>query len=394
MTREAPPWAGHDDERAGELELATLTAPAAVEELPADEWDALVEALPRPSPCLLHGWVVERLRHGVGEVEPRVHVARRGARLVGALPFEVVQRGGLRVAGFVGGPDTAWGDVLLAPDEPEETARRLVEHAARSDQLYGHLYGLSADSRLARHAALALVERVPAPSFDLSQGWDAVYLRKVSRGHRKDHRRKRRGLEQLGRLETTIARTPVELEAALAHTFRLHELRWSGRYDRSGYTTPASRRFIGDVVARLARGERYRIVMLELDGTPIAFLSFFVVGNAFVGHRTGFDPAYAKFSPGALIFFEGFAAPEAEGLTRVELGSGEERFKHSLADSMEPLFDGYGLATGVLGAVASAAGSRTLSLRHRLKSMDPLRAVHRRVHAVAAARPPAVAGPQ
>ena len=50
-------------------------------------WDDLVRAMPRPSPFLLHPWLLEWWRHYGRDDELAVHVAYRGDRLVGALPL-------------------------------------------------------------------------------------------------------------------------------------------------------------------------------------------------------------------------------------------------------------------------------------------------------------------
>jgi CelD/BcsL family acetyltransferase involved in cellulose biosynthesis len=368
------------------LELVTLTRPDAVEHLPVEEWDALVEALPHPSPYLLQGWIVAELHGALETCEPRIHVARRSGSLVGALPLVISRTHGLRVAGFAGGAHTVWGDVLLAPGEPAATARELVSLAAHSDQDYCRFHGLAPDSRLGAVANLALVERTHAAGFDLLPGWDDVYRCKVSKRHRQSHRQKRRALAELGPLETRVARTPDELEAVLDDTFRLHELRWNGRYDSYGYAAPASRRLMHEVVSRLGAREQYRIVTLELGGRSIAFLSFFVVGDVAVGHRTAFDPVHARYSPGALVFFDGFAEMAAAGLRRFEFGGGDEQFKRSFADEISPLDDGFGLATTRRGSLAAAAAPPGTRLRRRLKRRRSLRGAYRRARALTSHR--------
>ncbi len=362
--------------------LVTLTEPDAVDQLPVEEWDALVEALPHPSPYLLKGWVVAELRHSLETCEPRIHIARRSGSLVGALPLAISRTHGLRVAGFAGGPHTVWGDVLLAPGEPESTARELVSLAAHSDQDHCRFHGLAPDSRLGALAELTLVERIHAAGFDLVPGWDDVYRRKVSKRHRQGHRHKRRALAELGPLGTRVARAPDELEAVLDDTFRLHELRWRGRYDTYGYAEPASRRLMHEVVARLGARGQYRIVTLELGARPIAFLSFFVIGNVAVGHRTAFDPAYARYSPGALVFFDGFADMSATGLKRFEFGGGDEQFKEPFADEIRPLDDGFGLATTLRGSFAASVAPPATRLRRRLKRRQSLRGAYRHARAL------------
>lgn len=362
-----------------DVEFETLTDAASFARLPVDEWDALVRRLPHPSPYLLHGWTAAYLRHAPPGCVPRVHVAFRRGQLVAALPLTVSLHHGMKLADFAGGPQTVWGDLLLAPGEPEATAGSLVAAAARSDQDYAHFHGLAPDSRLGRLGRLTLVGRMDAITADLAPGWNDVYLAKFSKRHRQDHRRKRRWLNELGTLETRIAQSPAELGAVLDDTFRLHELRWQRRYDCSAYTSPVSRDVLRDAVGRLGARGQYRVVTIELDSRPIAFLSFFVVGDVGVGHRTAFDPAYARESPGLLVFLDGLEHASETGLARFEFGTGNESFKRVLGDAVVRVHDGLGLATSRTGTAAAAADRGAVELRMRLKESPTLRSAHERV---------------
>src|SRR5215208_4353923 len=213
----------------------------------------LVRAGPRPSPFLLHAWLLEWWRHHGDEGELAVHVAYRDGRLVGALPLCVLPRRGLRVTSFIGG-DPGLADMLLADDESVSTADALADRARGADQDLAEFSGLPADSRLIAGlgpSALTLIERAEAPVLDLSPGWDSVYTTKFSSKQRSHHRRRRRQLAQLGRIDVEVARTVDELKAALEDAFVLHDLRWQGRPDGSGFTTPA-----GVVKPRGSRGAR------------------------------------------------------------------------------------------------------------------------------------------
>ena len=103
--------------------LATVSTGEEFEAL-AHEWDGLVRAMPRPSPFMLHAWLAEWWPHYGDGAELAVHVARREARLVGALPLVVRRRAGLRVASFMGGRLSVLPDLLLAPGEAPSTAER------------------------------------------------------------------------------------------------------------------------------------------------------------------------------------------------------------------------------------------------------------------------------
>ena len=146
------------------------------------EWDALVGAMDRPSPFLLHGWLLEWWRHR-GRGRLTVHVAREGDRLTGALPMFVERRLGLNVARFLGRDAAALADVLVADGADPSTPARLVDLAAESGADFADLFGLPEQSRLAAAAGgerLALIPRAEAPVLDLEAGWEAAYRAKTS----------------------------------------------------------------------------------------------------------------------------------------------------------------------------------------------------------------------
>ena len=262
------------------LQVATVRDGEQFDRL-GDGWDDLVRAMPRPSPYLLHGWLAAWWRHFGDGADLQVHVARRDGRLAGALPLLGRREHGVRVASFVGAADSALADLLLADPSERETAAALAAAAAAEDNHLVDLFGLPAASRLAAALGpdrLAVVPRVPAPVLDLADGWEAVYHDRVAAKHRKAHRRSRRQLAAMGRLETTVAATARELGPALDEAFALHALRWRDRPDGSGFATDAGRGFQRDALLALARAGIPRIVTLRLDARPIAFTAFFLLG--------------------------------------------------------------------------------------------------------------------
>jgi CelD/BcsL family acetyltransferase involved in cellulose biosynthesis len=361
------------------LELGTLHGLEDFDGL-RPEWDGLVRAMPRLSPFLLHDWLSTWWRHHGEGAELSVHVVRRGGRLVGAAPLLIRPQLGLRVARFMGGTESAGAlaDLLIAPDEDADVAAALADRIASSGADLVDLYGLPVRS----HAAAALgpgievIQRVEAPVLDLSPGWDAVYQAKTSSRKRNSHRRRRRQLAELGRLDVAVARTRHDLASALEEAFRLHTLRWEGRPDGSGFATPVGRRFHHAAVARLAELDVPRIVLLRLDGRAIAFHYYLVLEGRMYVHRLGFDPAFARFSPGLVNTLDAIEAAAAEGVTRVEFLGGAERYKVELADGFEPLCHGLGLASGPRARAAVAAQLGLIRLRLRLKRSPRLRKLY------------------
>ncbi|MGN6431118.1 MAG: GNAT family N-acetyltransferase [Gaiellaceae bacterium] len=343
----------------------------------AEPWDELVRSMPRPSPFLLHGWVEEWWRHNSEGARSLVHAAfDDDGRLVGGLPLCLIDRRGLQVLSFQGGSQSALADLVLDRAAPASTAEALAERAESSGQDLALLYGLPASSRLVEAMGpdrVQLVERSEAPVLELDSGWEEVYRAKTTAKRRNQDGRKRRQLAGVGRVETQVAREPDELEAALEDAFELHEIRWRGRPDGSGFATPAGREFHRAALRRLAELGIPRIVLLRLDGRPIAFHYFFLFERRMYVHRLAFDPAYSRYSPGLLNTLDSIEAADAEGATMVEFLGGAERYKLELADRLEPLYEAIGLAPTLRGRVAVAAVVNGIRVRRRAKQSEALR---------------------
>ena len=359
-----------------ELRLETITDADRFAEL-GEAWDVLVRDMLRPSPFLLHGWLREWWRwYGEGR-GMAVHIARRGDRLVAALPLVITSRLGMRAAGFLGHPPLV--DLLLADGEPDATARAVVRPWLEGDHHLADVEGLSGGSRLAAAlpaGALRLIERVEAPVLDLSAGWGEVYRQKTSSKTRNLHRRRRRQLAELGTLEVVAARTPDELDEAIGAAFRLHRLRWAGRPDGSGFATPVGQAFHRAAMRAVADTASPRIVLLRLDGRCIAFHYYFGFCGCMYVHRLAFDPALARYSPGLVNTLDAIEAAAAEGVTRVEFLGGAERYKLELCDRLDPLYQGLGLARGPLGRLAVASRLAAINGRLWLKQAPVLRRLY------------------
>jgi CelD/BcsL family acetyltransferase involved in cellulose biosynthesis len=332
---------------AGRLTLDTISGTDAFARLGTD-WDRLVRAMPRPSPFLLHGWLREWWRHYGDGGTLAVHVAYRDGQLVGALPLCVSRRRGLRVLTFLGGQHSALADLLVAPGE-EQVAEAVAQRAACADHDYADLFGLPGDSRLVeafRGSRLRVIERVESPVLDIDGDWDDVYQAKISAKKRSEDR-----------LEDVI---------------ELHELRWRDRPDGSELATPLGRRFVRAALLALADLDVPRIITKKVNGRPIAFKVYFALEGRMYFYRSGFDPAFARFSPGVLTTLDAIEAGAREGGTRVEFLGGAERYKRELADRFDPMYQGFGLETSVRGAVAVRANLGVIRLRRKLKQSQTL----------------------
>jgi CelD/BcsL family acetyltransferase involved in cellulose biosynthesis len=331
-------------------------------------WDDLVRAMPRPSPFLLHAWLLEWFRHYGGASELAVQAVFRDGALVGAFPLVHKIRRGLRVARFMGGEQSSLADLLLAPSEDPTTGAALIERAS-SEHDFAELFGLGGDSRIARAAPerLHLFRRADAPVLELTGDWDAQYQAKVSSKRRSQYRRSLRQLEERGSVEFSLAGSREALELALGDTFRLHALRWEARGDGSGFATTTGVSFHRAALGALADQDVVRLMTMRFAGRAIAFALAFVLGARIYGYRMAFDPSFARYSPGILNLVELLGSASQEGLRRVEFLGAADRFKLELADDLEPLHLGLGLAATPRGHAVVTTRSSVRRLRERLK---------------------------
>ena len=348
----------------------------------AGSWDGLVRAMPRPSPFLLHSWLLEWWRHYGGESELAVHVAHRGDRLVGALPLYFRDRGGLRVCEFVGATWSLLADVLVAKGEDPSVGEALAGRAASSRYDFASLFGLSGSSRLVAalpRGSLRLIERLEAPVLDLTAGWSQVAATKLSPRARRTRARRRRQLEELGTIEASLARSREELAESLDDAFRVYALRWQGRHDPSGFVTPEGVAFHRAALLRLADQGVPRLLTLRLDGRAIAFALSLQLGERAYGLTRAFDPAYGRFSPGSEAKLLSLEAAAAEGIGMAEFlgaaGPHNERF----TDRFDPVYQGIGLPRTGRGRVAVEALLGGIRLRRTLKRSATARKVYEHV---------------
>src|SRR5512134_52058 len=188
-----------------------------------------------------------------------------------------------------------------------------------------------------------------------------------------------RQLEELGTVETSVARTPDELEPALEDAFRVHALRWHGRRDPSGFVTPTGMRFHRAALLRLAELDVPRLTMIRLDGRAIAFaLALQLPGRAY-GLNMAFDPDFARFGPGFEAKLLSLEAASAEGVTRVELLGTAAPHKRRFTDRFEPVYEGIGLARSPRGRAAAAALAGGIRLRRRVKRLRAAKKLYCRV---------------
>ncbi|MGH8388091.1 MAG: GNAT family N-acetyltransferase [Pseudomonas sp.] len=129
--------------------------------------------------------------------------------------------------------------------------------------------------------------------------------RALSSKERREHRRKRNRLAELGDLRfRALQPSGEDLAAWLAAFVKLELKGWKGESQSALGSRPQSRRFFEEVAsAAYARGQLMMFEM-SLDGRPLAMLCDFLAPPAAFAFKIAFDEDYAKHSPGVLLVLE------------------------------------------------------------------------------------------
>lgn len=130
--------------------------------------------------------------------------------------------------------------------------------------------------------------------------WDE-YLGTLGKCHRTNYRRRLRKLDKLGKLEMETIESGKGLENALSEGIRIEALAWKGSAGTAIASNPVIREFYMALAGRMASRGWLRLYFLVIDGRRIAFQYCLYYQNRLYLLKTGYDPAYAKYSPSHLL---------------------------------------------------------------------------------------------
>jgi len=251
----------------------------------------------------------------------RIAVLERGGRIVGFLPFQ--RRGSLLQP--LGAPMSDFHGLIAEPDVELSTVLALL--GAERMRVSGLVTREPAGELSVRHAMAA----------DLSGGFEA-YQAGRSAAFLKDKRRRARALERdHGETVFTFERPAPDLLAWLVAQKR-EQIRRTHQHDifACGWTQ--------DLLLRLAEHDApdfgLRLAVLRAGGTIVAAELGLTAGDRHHLWFPIYDPAFARYSPGALMTLETLRVAAERGVVRVDFGPSEEAYKEDFADPMETVLEG------------------------------------------------------
>lgn len=310
-----------------------------------EQWDELAVAAARP--YCAPGWMLPWWRCAAPPgAELRVALALDGDRLLGVAPFFVESPRALVRRYRLLSSETSFRLEPLARQGHERACAHAFARALATAPGSPHLLlfeGVEADSpwpgRLAeawpgRRAWIHRGQTRAAPTLDLGMEDIGEWLATRRAGFRRELRRRRRKLVDLG-ARFRLA-TPETLEGDLEAFAALHYARWS---DRGGSQAldPRVERMLREAAGRLDLERRFMLWSLELEGEVIASTVCLAAGGEVSTWLTGFDESHRTLAPSIQLGFKLVEDGLERGETRIDFHLGHQEYKRRFADGEDLL---------------------------------------------------------
>ena len=287
-------------------------------------WDLLAADVGHPFAS--HAWIDAWLTAFAADSRLAVYTAWDGDRLAAAIPL--VDRGAVLAA--AANAHTPWFSPLGGPGPLAAAA----DAVARSGSSHVVLPELALDDEstaavtdaLERARSVVWVEATRrAPVID-RESLPGEYASHLSGDRRREVRRLRRRLEELGAVVTPLAR-PVDVDAELDRALALEASGWKGRRGTAIADDPATERFYR-VVARAfeERGE-LRLSSVTVVGELAAFDLCLVANGRLWIPKGSIDERHRRLSPGIVLLVAEIEAALDEGAGGVELLGDADAYK-------------------------------------------------------------------
>jgi CelD/BcsL family acetyltransferase involved in cellulose biosynthesis len=270
---------------------------------------------------------------------------RRGPRLVGVAPLLVYPRGSERVLTLMGAGISDDQDVVVEPTERAVVLaalwRYLAEHADAWDVC--ELENLRADSPLldlpdeSAWSAQPAERQAVRPVLHI--GPAATSLDAVAPAHLvKEVRYLRRRAARDGMPVSVEQAIPATFQRLFGELVRLHRLRWNQR-GQAGMLSPELEAFHRAAARRLLEERALRLYALSLgDQVAGVFYGYSAHGRT-IYYLGGFDPGFARFSPGTLVVAHAIEHALATDRARAfDFLRGAEAYKYAWGAVDEPVY--------------------------------------------------------
>ena len=323
------------------LDVAEVTTAAALEAL-APEWTALWQRSPTATPFQSPAWLLPWWKH-FGRGKLLTITVRYAGALVGLLPLYIFEEPDGRKLLPVGIGISDYLDGVFDEAVADGAATAALAHLAPTADRWDvcDLHQLPPASPLLTAAAPeGLRDEIgpgePCPVVKLPDSVEEL-PRRLPRRMAANLRLYRRRAEKSGRVRFERARAETH-PTLLDDLLELHGARWGERGLPGVLADEAVRRFHQDAAPALLALGILRLYVLRLDERPIASCYGFISKGRACAYLKGFDPAYARLSPGTLVLGHVLEEAIREGAAECDYLRGREPYKQHWGPEDRPTY--------------------------------------------------------
>jgi CelD/BcsL family acetyltransferase involved in cellulose biosynthesis len=332
----------------------------------ASPWEELADRTGAP-PFMRPGWMAAWSK-AFGTGTPLIVTVRHKGRLTGVLPLE--RRSGALYA-LANHHSPLYRPVAQDATTVRALADRALGEVSRRLELF--LVDDQHDLTAAMLEALVttgcrshtrIVRRTPFLIPDA--GWEGV-LSSLSRQDRKELRRRRRRLEEVGPVELETIRDRAGLERTFDELLVLEDSGWKAARGTAIASQPETREFYREVATWAADRGLLMLFFLTVGGRRIAVDLCLEAAGVRYMLKGGFDPEFASVSPGNVLLEANLAHGVESGLKRIELGGGSDAYKLRWTRATHPFSEVQIFSPSAAGRGAWLVQAHALPAARRLR---------------------------
>lgn len=332
------------------LDFSFIESFPALEDIETD-WTALEQSAGTPTNVFqTFSWCWHWAKYATNGASPswrlKILIARRGGKLVLIWPMAVPRGTIINEARWLGEPLTQYGDVILADDPAREIwllqAWRHINEQNDIDIL--HLRKVRDDAivyPILKGQAHQLPGGETAPCIDLRPYDSFEDLNKTYNGKRRRNRKRyRKRLEELGQLNFEIFAPSVKAETALktALKFKNAWLKETGRHN-SAFKDEDTVATLNSMMRGTEHPVECLISVMHLDHEPMAIEIGFTNKKQYFCHIGAFNPWFKAHSPGTIQTEETISALVERGFDTYDMMAPEDRYKTEWAHDRVTIAD-------------------------------------------------------
>jgi CelD/BcsL family acetyltransferase involved in cellulose biosynthesis len=294
----------------------------------------------------------------VGKVrrDAQVAIFEQDGRIIGFLPFHRV-RG--RVAKPIGGHLNDYHGAILEPGRAL-TEPGLLKAAALDAYDFDHLPLQFAHGMQSADASLA------SPQMDLSAGYEASIAAKGDSWRRGQRDMSRK----LRKMEREIGAIRCEFSSESDEAFEMHVEMRNTLYRRMGLRADYCIGWQGEVLRGLRNagspGFRSALSVLYAGDEPVAAHYGIVSSGVLHWWFPAYDLRVQRYSPGLQLIDHCARQAAIEGISTIDFGKGDDRYKALFADRLIPMVKGSACQQGSFAARARAGHAAILGFAERV----------------------------